>query len=73
MINFEVLRATAESRQADLMRQLAADRLVAEALAGRPTLRARLAQRLRRLARDLEPAEYVEPDGCECAPVVLRA
>ena len=70
MNSFEVLMFHTAGHRAQLSHEAEVDRLVAEALAGRATLRMRLAQALRGLAERLDTAGCLPSEAC--APSHVR-
>jgi len=68
MISFEVIKQQTEAHRARLYQEAALERLIAQAPAGRSTLRMRLAQALRRLAERLDAANCLPAEPCAASP-----
>ena len=64
VISFEVIKQQTEAHRAELYREAAVERLVAQASARRGTLRTRLALALRTLAERLDRASCLPSESC---------
>lgn len=73
VISFEVLGWQAEAHRAELYRQAAMERLAAQALVGRSSLRIRVARELLRMAERIEPGNAVLTDCCAPSRIQLGA